>query len=138
MTRLTEHSMEIRVRYSETDAMAFLHHATFFVYFEMGRTELFRAAGGSYRRMEERGLFFVVTHIECDYKTPGRYDDLLTLTTRISRMSFAKLEHTYEVTRQGTLVAKGKSVLACLDRKGEVQRLSEELLYEMPSAEGSP
>ncbi len=45
MTRLTEHSMEIRVRYSETDAMAFLHHATFFVYFEMGRTELFRAAG---------------------------------------------------------------------------------------------
>lgn len=130
-----EHSIEIRVRYSETDAMGFLHHANFFVYFEMGRTELFRAQGGSYRRMEERGFYLVVAHIECDYKSPAHYDDVLILTTRIARLTPAKLEHAYELTRQGKLIAKGKSILACLDRSGEVQRLTDELLFGTPTTD---
>ncbi|MGV2340140.1 MAG UNVERIFIED_CONTAM: acyl-CoA thioesterase [Planctomycetaceae bacterium] len=60
----TEHEIEIRVRYSETDAMGFLHHSRYITYFEIGRTELFRADGGDYRRMEELGLFFVVVKVE--------------------------------------------------------------------------
>ena len=55
-----EHEIPIRVRYCETDAMGFLHHANFLCLFEMGRTELFRAQGGDYRKMEEGGHFFVV------------------------------------------------------------------------------
>ena len=53
---LTEHQIEIRVRYNETDSMGFVHHANYFTYFELGRTELLRASGGNYRRMEESGL----------------------------------------------------------------------------------
>lgn len=124
-----EHSLEIRVRYSETDAMGFLHHANFFIYFEMGRTELFRAQGGNYRRMEESGFFFVVAKLECTYKSPARYDDVLTLKTRIERLTPAKLEHAYELTRGATVIATGRSVLACLDRKGEIQRITPEILY---------
>jgi len=119
----------IRVRYCETDAMSYLHHANFFNYFEIGRTELFRQMGGNYRTMEQRGFFLVVVHIECDYKSPGRYDDELTLETRLARQSPAKLEHEYTVTRDGTLIAKGKSVLACVDRTGQVQRLTDEILF---------
>ncbi len=126
---LDEHSIQIRVRYSETDAMGFLHHANFFVYFEMGRTELFRAQGGNYRTMEERGLFFVVAKLECSFKTPAKYDDELTLKTRIERMTPAKLEHAYELTRGSTVIATAKSILACVNRAGEVQRLSPEVLY---------
>jgi len=126
---LNEHSIPIRVRYSETDAMGFLHHANFFVFFEMGRTELFRAQGGDYRVMEERGFFFVVARLECSFKAPARYDDELTLTTRIERMTPAKLEHAYELTRGTTVIATAKSVLACVNRAGEVQRISPEVLY---------
>lgn len=132
-----EHSIEIRVRYSETDAMGFLHHANFFIYFEMGRTELFRAQGGDYRRMEESGYFFVVAKLECSYKSPARYDDVLTLKTRIERLTPAKLEHAYELTRGSTVIATGRSLLACLDRKGEVQRISPEILYGTNAPEGS-
>ena len=79
---LNEHSMQIRVRYCETDAMACLHHSQFFNYFEQGRTELLRAQGGNYREIEEAGLFLVVVRLQCSYHAPARYDDVLTLVTR--------------------------------------------------------
>lgn len=123
------HEIEIRVRYCETDAMGVVHHGTYVNYFEMGRTELFRAQGGSYREFEERGLFLVVVSLECKYKAPAHYDDVLRLHTRLSRMTPAKMEHEYIVFRENQLLTTGKSVLACIDRQGQVQRLSEELLF---------
>jgi len=122
---LTQHETTLRVRYSETDAMGYLHHANYLCYFEIGRTELFRAQGGDYRALEERGYFFVVVRIDCKYHQPARYDDVLTIRTTLSRVSPAKLEHTYEVFRDGTLLARAESVLACVDRNGKVCRISE-------------
>ncbi len=122
---IRKHDIEIRVRYCETDAMGFLHHSNYLCYFEMGRTELLRADGGSYRDMEEKGLFLVVTKAVVQYRQPARYDDLLTLTTRFSRISFAKLEHSYELRRDGQLLTTGETTLACIDRDGKVQRMSE-------------
>jgi acyl-CoA thioester hydrolase len=122
---LQQHETTIRVRYSETDAMGFLHHANYLSYFEVGRTDLFRAQGGDYRALEASGLFFVVVKVECKYYLPARYDDLLSLRTTLKRISPAKLEHTYEVFRDGTLLAKGETVLACVDREGRVRRISD-------------
>ena len=116
----------VRVRYCETDAMGFLHHANFFNYFEMGRIELLRASGGNYARMEEQGLFIVVVEIRCRYRSPARYDDLLTLKTKLVRVTAARLEHQYQVFRGETLLAEGDSVLACVDRQGSLQRVPEE------------
>lgn len=120
---LREHAIDIRVRYSETDAMGFLHHSNYLSYFEMGRTELLRASGGSYRMMEEKGLFLVVTKVAVQYRLPARYDDVLTLTTRFARISFAKLEHAYELRRDGQLLTTAETTLACIDRNGKVQRM---------------
>ena len=78
---MEEHTIQIRVRYCETDAMGFMHHSHFINYFEQGRTELLRASGGRYRDIEEVGLFLVVVRLSCQYKSPARYDDLLTLIT---------------------------------------------------------
>ncbi|MEW4488109.1 thioesterase family protein [Thalassoglobus sp. JC818] len=121
--------VENRVRYCETDAMGVLHHMNYIQYYEMARTEYFRANGGNYRLMEERGLFLVIVDVQCKYKKPAKYDDLLTLRVRVSRMSGAKLEHEYEVLRGEELLATGSTVLACLNRDGEIQRMSNELLY---------
>jgi acyl-CoA thioester hydrolase len=119
----------IRVRYSETDAMGLLHHASYISYFEVARTEMLRAAGGDYRAMEERGFFLVVVKVECQYKRPARFDDQLRVRSRVVRNSGAKLEHEYEVLRDGELLATGRSVLACVNREGHVQRITEDLLY---------
>jgi acyl-CoA thioester hydrolase len=118
-----EHEIQIRVRYSETDAMGFLHHSNYLSYFEMGRTELLRSRGGNYREMEENGLLMVVVKIECNYRKPARYDDLLTLKTRVSRVTPAKLEHTYQLFRGQELLTEAHTLLACLDRQGIVQRI---------------
>lgn len=120
---LPEHEIQIRVRYSETDAMGYLHHGHYFSYFEMGRTELLRAQGGNYRAMEEGGLYMVVVNLECRYRKPARYDDLLTLKTRIARVTPAKLEHAYQLYRDGELLTEARSTLACVDRHGVVQRI---------------
>jgi len=120
----TEHDIEIRVRYAETDAMGYLHHSVYATYFEMGRTELYRSRGGDYRAMEERGLFFVVVELKCKFRQPARYDDLLTLKTKIGRVTPAKLQHDYEVWRDGELLTTAHTVVACIDREGKVQRLS--------------
>lgn len=124
---LIEHELTVRVRYSETDAMGFLHHANFFNYFEMGRIELLRAQGGSYREIEEGGLFLVVVKLTCNYHSPARYDDLLTLRTRIEQVSPAKIEHSYRLMRDGLLLASASSVLACVDRAGKIQRIPESM-----------
>lgn len=124
---LTEHAIEIRVRYCETDAMGYLHHANFANYYEMGRTELLRAQGGNYREIEESGLFLVVVKLICNYHAPARYDDLLTLRTKVERITAVKIEHGYRLFRGEQLLATASSILACVDREGKVQRVPEQL-----------
>jgi acyl-CoA thioester hydrolase len=122
---LTEHEIEVRVRYNECDPMGFLHHAAFFVYFEMGRTELLRASGGNYRKMEQEGLLAVVVKAECRYHRPARYDDLLRIRTSVKRVTAAKIEHEYHIVRGDELLATGHVMLALVDRAGKVQPVPE-------------
>lgn len=125
---LESHEIQVRVRYAETDAMGVLHHANYLVYCEMGRTELYRASGGNYREMEEQGLFFVVVDMRVKYRAPARYDDLLTIRTKIDRITSVKLEHDYEISRNGQVLAVAHSVLACIDREGKVRRIPDFVL----------
>jgi acyl-CoA thioester hydrolase len=126
---LEQHEVTFRVRYSETDPMGFVHHAQYFSYSEVGRMELFRAQGGDYREMEARGYLMVIVKVECDFKRPARFDDLLTLRTRVLRLTPAKLEHEYELTRDGELLARARTVLACIDRSGTVHRITPDVLF---------
>jgi acyl-CoA thioester hydrolase len=113
----------VRVRYAETDRMGLLHHANYLVYFEQGRTELLRAQGLSYRDLEDQGYLLVLTRIQVRYRSPARYDDLLTLRTTVKRTTAVKIEHHYEVRRDGLLLAEGETTLGCVGRDGRVQRL---------------
>jgi len=119
------HDTEIRVRYQETDAMRRVYHAHFLAYFETGRTEMLRAAGGSYRDFEDSGRFLVVSEASCRYLKAACYDDLLVVRTRLAKVRLASLEHTYEVFRDRELVATGRTVLVCVDREGRVTRIPE-------------
>lgn len=127
---LTEHEVEIRVRYNETDPMGYVHHANYFSYFEIGRTELLRQSGGNYRQMEESGLLVVVVKAQCRYHRPARYDDMLKIRTRVTRISSAKIEHEYEVERDGERLADAQITLAIVDSAGVVQRVPHWLTHE--------
>ena len=120
---LREHEIQVRVRYSETDAMGYLHHANYLNFFEMGRTELLRASGGNYRSVEEQGLFIVVVKMEVRYRAPARYDDVLTVKTQLIRSSPAKLIHNYQVFRDDVLLCEAETLLGCVDAEGKIQRM---------------
>jgi acyl-CoA thioester hydrolase len=122
------HEIPIRVRYAETDRMGLLHHANYLVYFEMGRTEMLRQRGISYRDVEDAGHYLVIVDIGCKFKRPAYYDDLLTLRTTVSRVTHVKIVHEYHVFRDGVLLAEGHSTLACVDREGKPQPLPEVLV----------
>jgi acyl-CoA thioester hydrolase len=115
----------LRVRYAETDRMGLLHHANYIVYFEQGRTELLRSAGLTYKDLEDQGFLLVLTHLEVKYRWPARYDDLVTLRTTVVRTTAVRIEHRYEMTCEGRLLAEGTSTLACVDRSGRPQALPE-------------
>ena len=125
------HSGEItiRVRYAETDRMGLLHHANYLVYFEQGRTELLRGQGYAYRDLEDKGYLLVLTRAQVRYRSPARYDDLLTLRTTVVRTTLVKIVHRYEVLRDGELLAEGETTLGCVDREGRVQPLPERLSF---------
>ena len=122
---ITQHEITIRVRYPEADPGGYVHHAQYFVYFEMGRTELLRANGYTYRDMEAAGLYVVVVRAQCRYHRPARYDDLLRLRTRVLKVTAATIEHEYHLFRQQELLAEGQVLLCCVDRQGRPQRLPE-------------
>lgn len=121
------HELPIRVRYAETDQMGVVHHSNYFVYFEMGRTEMLRSTGLDYRSIESRGFYLVIAKISCSFKSPARYDDELVLRTTLRRVTPVRIEHHYALLRQGQILAEGESTLACVDEHGTLQALPPEL-----------
>ena len=110
--------------------MGAVHHSRYWVYFEMGRTELLRRAGVSYRDLEAAGVFFVVAKCSARYRAPARYDDQLILTTEIVRMGRARIDHAYQLKRKGDglLLATAETTLACVDRDGRLIPIPDEIL----------
>jgi acyl-CoA thioester hydrolase len=125
---LPDHEVDIRVRYYETDAQGFVHHANYFQYFELARVEQLLALGYDYAHLERDGIFLVVNKITCKYIRPSRFGDTLRLQVRTVRSRGARIDHAYRVLRGEDLIAEGESTIACIDREGRVQRLPEFLV----------
>jgi len=124
---IVEHAITIRVRYPEVDAMGFLHHSRYLQYFEMGRIELLRSLGHSYADLEQKGVLFVVIRVDCRYKAPARYDEELTLITRVMRQTHVRIDHSYELRRGNTLLAEASTTIACVGRDGNLRQIPAEL-----------
>lgn len=103
--------------------MGVLYHGNYFTFFEIGRTELLRASGYTYRELEESGTLGVVVKAECSYKKPATYDDLITVRTTLKRITRIKIEYEHEIFRDKELLAIGHITIALVDRSGNVQRI---------------
>ena len=129
MAELTSCNIEIRVLYADVDQMGCVYHANYLKYFEQARTELLRKSGWVYRDLEAAGVYFVVSKAVCNYHSPARYDDILTVTATIKRVTLARIDHHYEIRRKGEpmLLASGQTTLACVDANGQVIPMPEGL-----------
>ncbi|MDD5541834.1 MAG: thioesterase family protein [Acidobacteriia bacterium] len=119
---------QVRVRYVETDQMSVAHHANYLAWFEVGRTEWCRAKGFTYRDLETKeGILLMVAEVRCRYKSPARYDDVLTIRTQVNNFKKRLITFGYEILNAATreVVAAGESVHVVTDRNGRVRSLPE-------------
>lgn len=124
------HASQVRVRYVETDAMGVVYYANYFVWFEVGRCELLRSVGQTYRELERDGVMLPVIDAQCKYRGPARYDDVLEIATRGVLLSPVRVEFCYDVVRtaDGVVLASGRTVHAATDRSGNPRRLPRAVL----------
>jgi acyl-CoA thioester hydrolase len=102
----------VRVRYAETDQMGVVYHANYFVWFEIGRVEMLRQLGFSYRDMERAdGCFIAVVDARCRYKAPARYDDEIIVRTHLKNVRESIIHFGYELirTEDGVVLAEGET-----------------------------
>ncbi len=109
----------VRVRYAETDQMGVVYHANYLVWFEVGRVELIRAMGLSYKQMEEAGCMIAVVEATARYRAPARYDDELVIETRLAASRGSVIRFDYRVVRpaDGRFLCEGHTVHVVVDRE---------------------
>jgi acyl-CoA thioester hydrolase len=118
---------DVRVPYAHTDAMGIVHHTNYINYFEIARTEFLREEGYPYSILEKQGIWLPIKSVYCEYKSPARYDDLLTINTWVEELKSATVIMAYEINRKetGELIAKGTTKHPITDNKLKPLRLRE-------------
>ncbi len=114
----------IRVRYAETDQMGVVYHGNYFTWFEVGRVELLRSLGFSYVDLEQAdGRALPVVEVQCRYRKPARYDDLLLLETTVRALRGPVIVFAYALRRGDDLLAEAESKHVVVDRAMRPSRL---------------
>ena len=116
---------QIRVIYADTDAMGIVYHTNYIKWFEIGRNEYLRELGYPYARLEEEKLWLPVASVECTYKSPAKYDDLLEITAWVSEVKAATVVIRYEIHNKetGVLLVSGNTKHAVTDDQLKPVRL---------------
>lgn len=129
---MIQHQTNIRVRYAETDQMGYVYYGNYLTYYEIGRVELIRQAGMTYKQLEETGILLPVLEAKCKYIRPAKYDDLLTLQTTIKEKPGVRIRFEYELWNEKkdllnvgetTLVFISKSTLKPCDIPEEMKKI---------------
>jgi acyl-CoA thioester hydrolase len=129
----------LRVRYAETDQMGVVYHANHLIWFEVGRVELMRQMGFSYRDMErEDGRFIAVAEVKCRYRAPVHYDEEVVVRTRLKAVRESVIIFGYELARveTGALLAEGQTTHIVTDLNMKVSTLPEKYLTVFRAAIG--
>lgn len=128
----------LRVRYAETDQMGIVYHSNYLIWFEVGRTELFRDLGLPYTVFEEQGLSLAVVEASCRYRKPAKYDDELVVGTHLEKFTSRIITFSYQVKKEDILLTDGKTSHVFLNKEGRVADVRkypawEDVLEKIPS-----
>jgi acyl-CoA thioester hydrolase len=130
---------KLRVRYAETDKMGVVYHSNHFVWFEIGRVELLRQMGFSYRDMEDKdGRFIAVAEAKCRYRSPVYYDEEVVVRTKLLNVRESVIHFGYELCRASDngLIAEGETTHIVTDSNMKVAALPEKYLQALRAALG--
>jgi acyl-CoA thioester hydrolase len=133
------HETRLRVRYAETDQMGLVYHSNHLIWFEVGRVEMMRAMGFSYRDMErDDGRFIAVAEVKCRYRAPVYYDEEILIRTRLKNVRESVVVFSYELVRadDNALLAEGETTHIVTDAKMKVAALPEKYLTAFRAATG--
>ena len=122
--------MEIRIYYEDTDCGGVVYYANYLRYFERARTEFLEQHGLSVKALLEEGTQFMVVHAELDYRSPGRYGEVLRIDTSLTDVGNASLTmaHVLRERETGRLVVEGSAKLVTVDLEGKVKRIPRSIL----------
>jgi acyl-CoA thioester hydrolase len=112
-----EDKLDIDVRYSETDQMSFVYHGNYVKYFEMGRISWLNKLGFSYKKMEDDGILLPVVDLKINFKQSAKFDDKLTLITKLVKLPSYMIEFNYEIFKDGNIITMGYTKLIFLNSK---------------------
>ena len=118
------HKTTYRVIYGDTDNMGQAYYGNYFRWFEIGRSEMFRHLGLSYKEVEDNGIFLPVAETQCKYSTPAKYDDILVIETYVDPAIKAGIKFTYKIFQEDgrTLIAQGYTLHPYVNMDGKVVR----------------
>ena len=129
----------LRVRYAETDQMGVVYHSNHFVWFEVGRVELLRQLGFSYRDMESKDdRFIAVAEAKCRYRAPAHYDEEIVVRTELLNLRDSVMQFGYKLRRasDGLLLAEGETTHIVTDAEMKIAVLPEKYLTAFRAAVG--
>ena len=116
--KMIKNEIKIRVRYGETDQMGYVYYGNYAEYFEVGRVELLRNLGVSYKSLEESGIMLPVLHMEINFLKPAKYDDLLILETKLVGNPMVKIKFEFKIfSERKELLTTGETTLVFIDMK---------------------
>jgi acyl-CoA thioester hydrolase len=135
-----EHALsrsELRVRFCETDLMGIVHHAQYLTYFEAGRVEWLRRRGITYVSWTAQDIHLPVVDATLKYRAPARFDDVLTVETRLSDLRWASVRFAYVIRRGADVLVEGETRLACVSGAHELRRIPPDVLAVLAGPERS-
>ncbi|MCU0429300.1 MAG: acyl-CoA thioesterase [Cytophagaceae bacterium] len=115
---MIEKSIQIRVRYAETDQMGYVYYGNYATYFEVARVETFREIGFSYKEMEAAGIMMPVLEYKTKFIKPAKYDDALTIKVMVKNQPSVRILFEYEVHNEhGELLTVAETTLVFINAK---------------------
>jgi len=132
--------VRLRVRFGETDMMGIVHHASYATYMEVARIEWLRRRGVTYAAWAQSGLHLPVVELAIKFRAPARFDDELDVAVNLAEAGAASVRFEYRLVRAsgGVLCAEGSTRLACVDDRGALRRITDEMVATLILPESSP
>lgn len=118
---------KVRVRFSETDLAGWVYYGNYFVYFEVGRSAMYRELGFNYADLKNEGIVLPMVEAHGEYKHPAQYDDVLEIHTRIVDVRKKPLKTVYDIYADGVLLVTGYCVQVCVGADGKSRPFPEKL-----------
>jgi acyl-CoA thioester hydrolase len=131
--------VRVRARFVETDLMGVVHHASYASYMEVARIEWLRRRGVTYAAWAQKGLHLAVVELKIKYRAPARFDDELDVETALAEVGAASVRFDYRIVRSsdGVVCTEASTRLACVDNRGALLRITDEMLAALTRDDGS-